>query len=136
MKQFAGLLVSAMFCYPLYAGSELSLVGSWKADGRKTVASMIEGGKLDKSVDIRGLASVVADATYIFTENTIDIAFESDPGYRDNPVPYRVSATSGSSITVIYPATYGQNSEETYYFTADGQCIYIKRDQYNDYFCR
>jgi len=136
MKKLIGLFVLATLSYVLYADREISLVGAWKADGRKTVDSMIEVGVLNTNADVKNMISNIGDATYIFTEKTIDITFESNPNFKDIPIPYKILGKTDNSITILYPISRTKNHQDTYHLTADGKCIYIERKKYNDYFCK
>ncbi|MBL4798967.1 MAG: hypothetical protein JKY50_16250 [Oleispira sp.] len=136
MKKLIGLSVLTTISYLLYTDREISLVGAWKADGRKTVHSMIEAGELNTNADVKNLVSAIGDATYIFTEKTLDISFESNPNFKEIPIPYKILEKTDNSITIHYPISPTKNNQDTYHLTADGKCIYIERKKYNDYFCK
>jgi len=127
------LVVAA--AYYLYE-DDISLEGTWTDNGEKTLQSMVSVGKIEENRVTRAMEASFSDATYIFTKDTVGMSFKSDPLFNNDPIPYEVIDKGKSSITITYDVKPGKTETQTYYFTDDKQCIYIKPGSYNIYMCR
>ena len=136
MKVVFGMLVVGAVAYYFYHSTGSPLSGEWKEDGGRIVESMIESGRLEDNSRARSLVSTLSDTTYIFTDDSLGISFVSNPSFNEPPVPYEIVEKTESSVTISYFVEAGKYNRETFHFTDDGGCIYVKRDNFNDYFCK
>jgi len=136
MKKVILVVLIAAVAFHFYGGEESGLVGSWEANGSKIVQSKIDGGKSYTSTQKDQLVSTFSDTTLIFTKNTMAMSFKSDPSFKASPLTYETISTDNLSVTISYKVEADKYNQDTYFFTEDGDCIYTKQKNYNDYFCK
>lgn len=135
MKKILVLSLIAAAAYYFYV-DDVSLEGKWTDNGAKTLQSMVSAGEIEESRVTRNMEASLSDATYIFTTDTVGMSFKSNPLFNNEPIPYEVVSKTKSSITISYDVRPGNTEIQTYYFTDDKQCIYIKPGSYKIYMCK
>ena len=126
-----GLLIAGY----IHASEVNQLEGQWKGNGKKTAEARIKSGNLKNESIVNRLIPILSDETYIFTNNTFKISSISRNS-TSAAIPYEIIKKNNSSVTISYQKENSKHNQVTFHFSDDGNCIYIERGKYNDYFCK